>query len=304
MRAYGLSLARRFLTAMFMVLALTATVSVPVVAAHGEHSGKPSIGQVKVVGWDDGKTHYGYTLSRTWIPAGLTRFTFINAGTQDHEAVFFKLNKGVTEDQLIATLEKNDIAALFQIASAAGGVASLEKGFSGSVILNMAPGHYVITCFDANAQGIPHFALGMHKSFYVTGSGHDSQSWDRDDGIGHTDGVVTLKDFSITLPKAITHSRPLLLKVSNLGPQTHQMQLLRVTGNYTISQVKSCLANLETCQIPTQDYGGMNALAPHTAGWVELHLPKGLYVAICFVPDVNSGAPHAALGMYTVFQVR
>jgi hypothetical protein len=37
--------------------------------------------------------------------------------------------------------------------------------------------------------------------------------------------------------------------------------------------------------------------------FMELVLAAGEYVALCFVPDVETGAPHAALGMVMPFVV-
>ncbi|MBA2759415.1 MAG: hypothetical protein H0U38_06960 [Chloroflexia bacterium] len=40
-----------------------------------------------------------------------------------------------------------------------------------------------------------------------------------------------------------------------------------------------------------------------TTMWMPLTLEPGTYVGICFVPDPETGLPHAAMGMYIVFTV-
>ncbi len=40
-----------------------------------------------------------------------------------------------------------------------------------------------------------------------------------------------------------------------------------------------------------------------TTMWMPLTLEPGTYAGLCFIPDQESGMPHAAMGMYTVFTV-
>ncbi len=37
--------------------------------------------------------------------------------------------------------------------------------------------------------------------------------------------------------------------------------------------------------------------------WMSLTLEAGTYSALCFCPDEETGMPHVAMGMYTVFTV-
>ena len=50
----------------------------------------------------------------------------------------------------------------------------------------------------------------------------------------------------------------------------------------------------------------MAGVAPISADqtvFVELNLEPGNYVAVCFMPDRETGMPHALKGMFVVFQV-
>ena len=44
-------------------------------------------------------------------------------------------------------------------------------------------------------------------------------------------------------------------------------------------------------------------MSPGNTVWAVLDLEPGDYIAICFVPDAESGAPHAMLGMIAPFTV-
>jgi hypothetical protein len=152
-------------------------------------------------------------------------------------------------------------------------------------------------------DNIPHFLKGMHLLFTVSGSatrGHDLQDAGQ---LRHPDGVVTLRDFSFTIPTAMTRAGFHLIEVLNHGPQTHQMQLFKVRKGHTLKEVAACLQSMK-CQPPVDDAGGTDALEPGGIGWMELNLRPGTYIAICLVPDLKTQKPHAALGMVAPFTVR
>jgi hypothetical protein len=52
-----------------------------------------------------------------------------------------------------------------------------------------------------------------------------------------------------------------------------------------------------------QDVGGVAPISKDQSVSIELNLEPGAYVAICFMPDKETGMPHALKGMVTVFEV-
>ncbi|CAA9574551.1 MAG: hypothetical protein AVDCRST_MAG33-2895 [uncultured Thermomicrobiales bacterium] len=44
-------------------------------------------------------------------------------------------------------------------------------------------------------------------------------------------------------------------------------------------------------------------LSTGQTNWVAIDLEPGYYVALCFITDPESGAPHAMLGMIELFEV-
>lgn len=54
---------------------------------------------------------------------------------------------------------------------------------------------------------------------------------------------------------------------------------------------------------PFANIGGVAPMNPGFTNFLPLELTAGEYVAICFVPDTETGAPHAALGMVMPFVV-
>lgn len=296
------ALVRRVVISLLALVSMVGIYSIPAAQAHGAdpHS-------ITIVAHDDG-THFSYTFSHTELAAGLVNIRFENRGTQGHMATFAKLKAGVTETQFISVLATSfgpggaGIGPVLKIATPAGGADSLLPGAHQDVIEHLTPGHYVVICLDTTPQGVPHFLLGMHKSFFVEGR-DDSAAGVR--GV-HTDGTVIQFDFGFKLPRVIREDRRLVLKVHNTSTiQSHEMQILKLPNGMTREQFGACLQgqNLPICQQPITDAGGLGAQGPGMSSWIIIHLKPGTYGVVCFVPDVNTGTPHAFLGMFDVFTV-
>jgi hypothetical protein len=54
---------------------------------------------------------------------------------------------------------------------------------------------------------------------------------------------------------------------------------------------------------PADPFAGIQAMGPGGTGWFSMDLTPGTYVALCFVPDDETGQPHAAMGMVKFFNV-
>jgi hypothetical protein len=135
----------------------------------------------------------------------------------------------------------------------------------------------------------------MYKFFDVNSSSTPAQVSDPT-----AQGEVLLKDLSIELPNQLK-AGPALLKVTNQGPQPHELTLLKLAPG---KSAQDALAFLEkpAGAPPFADAGGMGALASGMSGWIKLNLTTGNYVALCFVPD-PTGKPHFAMGMISSFSV-
>lgn len=275
---------------------------------------------VNIAAHDNGSatSFRGWFSMATRVPTGLVELRFTNRGSQNHMAQLFRLDPGVSENTLIQRLTplftshdpKVTVSALhatLSIASAAGGADSIPPGTSQTVIERLTAGHYVVVCFDSTANGTVHFLLGMHRSFWAT-----ADAWapvDRDErlvnGVPQANGTVQEFDHHITVPHVISQHEPLLLKIK-VRDQTHEFQLLRVPSGTTANQLLQCFTGPQSaCPLkgPPTDAGGAASIAPGSTHWVELHLAPGTYAALCFVPDIKTGMPHAFMGMITVFTV-
>src|SRR5215211_6126318 len=110
---------------------------------------------------------------------------------------------------------------------------------------------------------------------------------------------------------------PQLLKVANVGAQPHFMVLVQPNEPVTKEQV-GMLLEAEMAGTPTADAAAAAGISnPDEWGfaayagtismgateWIAADLEAGTYVLVCFVPDIESGMPHAYLGMVDVVTV-
>jgi hypothetical protein len=101
-------------------------------------------------------------------------------------------------------------------------------------------------------------------------------------------------------------------KISNTGKQPHFMDLIKLPDGTTQQQLTDAI-NAEMSGTPVAggldvsqivDLGGTSTVSPGQSMWASFDLAPGTYGAVCFFPDIQSGAPHAALGMAVVFTVQ
>src|SRR5215208_6105006 len=105
---------------------------------------------------------------------------------------------------------------------------------------------------------------------------------------------------------------PQLLKVANVGAQPHFMVMIQPNEPVTKEQVRMLL-EAEMAGTPTADaaaaagvsnpdewefaeYAGTISMG--ASEWIATDLEPGTYILVCFVPDIESGMPHAFLGMH------
>jgi hypothetical protein len=95
------------------------------------------------------------------IEAGRTTFTLDNQGQEAHVLVVFKLAEGATLDQAMQSESGEGIDASWSSDIAA-------RGEKEALTFDVEPGHYGMICFIPDANGQPHFMLGMQKEITVS----------------------------------------------------------------------------------------------------------------------------------------
>ena len=237
------------------------------------------------------------------VPAGPVELTFVNQGTQVHQAQLFHLNPGVTPDQFIAALTAGGPASTRTLAAPWGGADETAPHQPAvHVIVVMAPGTYVVACLVRGPDGMFHYQMGMVGSFTVAGSNSGAPA-------AYTppdDGTVTEVEMSITLPAAISQVGRHTFKVVNAGTTVHALDILQLAPGKTAQDVETYLNEASPSGPPPFVLlGGVGGMHPGLGGtqWLLTNLTPGNYVAACMVVDPVSHKAHAAMGMLTGFTV-
>jgi hypothetical protein len=245
------------------------------------------------------------------IPAGFTRLTMRNGGAEDHHAMFMRVNDDASLADLEAALTGPDIGAILAVSSSLGGPV-VGPGQQASVVADLEPGQYMVICLVPDAEGMPHYVMGMQAPLEVT---------EADDGppAPAADLTVELVDFGFVMESMELSPGQHIWEAPNVGEQLHELVVLRLAAGVTLEQLQPMLEAMESPATPAGEaaasppamtgpppftvIGGVAPMNPGHTNWALLDLEPGEYVAICFVPDPESGLPHFALGMLMPFTV-
>lgn len=198
------------------------------------------------------------------------KIVFHNEGSRPYEAKFARLNDGMTMGDVQQAMPKGE-EEVFKVITLAGEIPRTGAGQTGSLTVRFAPGHYLVVD--------PRFAAkGMVRPFEVNAT---DETVDEPDA----DAEVLLTDFAIDMPDELP-AETLTVQVTNNGGQTHEVAFLRDGDKLT------------------RDTPAVLPFNPGTTIWQEISLEPGVYLAVCYFPDSETGKPHIALGMETTFEVK
>jgi hypothetical protein len=246
------------------------------------------------------------------ISGGLTRLTLRNDGAVDHHAMFMRLNEGSTLAELEETLTQPDPAPIFAVAQSLGGP-EVGAGRQATVIAALPLGQYMVICVIPEADGTPHYMMGMQAPLEVVEPTIRAVP-------PTADMTVELVDFAFEMPSMRVAPGPQIWEVPNVGEQVHELVIFQLAPGVTFEQAQAIFSALpEPGATPAADaamasppaaglppftlVGGVAPMNPGYTNWAVLDLDAGDYIAICFVPDPATGMPHFALGMIMPFNV-
>jgi len=227
------------------------------------------------------------------LEAGPAAITFVNAGQEEHHAIFLRLNDGVSAEQLTAALPEGP-AAVLRLTTIHGGAQTAPPGTSQHATLDLSAGHYVFLCFVQGEDGVPHAAKGMMHALDVTAGAAQASS-------PKADVAVSLQDFSFGMSVPPT-AGPQTWEIINRGPQPHELALYTLAPGKTFDDVAAYVQNPNGPR-PVTRVSGVELLTEGERAWIDLDLAAGGYVLVCTIPDPASGKEHVDLGMLATFTV-
>ncbi len=229
------------------------------------------------------------------LEAGYTTVTMVNESDQSYELTLVRLRDGVTSEQFeeaVAAAEDGtgeSIRAFMEVAEFHGGLGAVPPNVSASVGLVLIEGRYM--AFSENYEG----GVEAVAEFDVAGS-NGAEMPDADLRVG-------MRDFAFDLADEIPAGEQ-LWRIVNDGEQLHHVMVFPIEPGTTLEEVADSLAAPgEPAFVIGPPVVTSGAVGIGVFNDVMVDLAAGSYGAICFVPDAETGMPHAALGMFDVFTV-
>ncbi len=216
--------------------------------------------------------------------------------------------EGLSEDELVfQALEagRNDMPQ--EGWTYLGGTNTDDPGGSVSFIIDLEPGDYHLAAsyYEPNADSE---AMSV-VPFTVTEA--DTTA----DAVAEPPATVNLEETDdlqyIVTPETL-ESGPQLWKIENTGTEmAHHVVMMRVPDGATAPEIITEFNGMMAGTPPAGDsifaqgiWVGYAALQSGGATtWSEFNLKPATYAVICFIMDHETGRPHAADGMVTVFTV-
>lgn len=300
----------RFVLALAMVFSLLAA-SVAGIAA--QSTPEAAGGQLADLGYPEvviTVTEAGFEVPDE-VPAGTVLLTLVNQAPFPSGFSLIQLPEGVSMADLMppppaSPVEGASPAAeggpegpglppVLYEATWAGG-AGAGPGQTGQAVVTLTAGEWII---DAGPEaGFPPAILN------VTG--------DAEGSIEAPEGAVTveLDNFQIVLPEQLP-AGPQIWHATNIADQPHEVFVTRTPERLTVDEAMTLLQMDPTAEpdpsLPNpeefEDVGFVAPISQDQSVLVSMNLEPGHYVAVCFMPEKESGAPHAFEGMVTIFSV-
>ncbi|HEU5433983.1 MAG TPA: hypothetical protein VFU81_20100 [Thermomicrobiales bacterium] len=244
-------------------------------------------------------TDQAYELSAPQVPAGLVLMTVVNNSKDATGAAILGPPEGATMQDLqnMAATPAPDQGFppfLYQ-ARILGGPGEVPPGGSAQAVVNIPAGDWAV------------FGEGNQPPSMLTATGGTPTAQTEPTA----SVTVTEMEFSFLGLDGPVPAGPQVWKVVNNGKQPHMLVLGKVPAGTTLDQIMAVVA-LPGNATPApgmlqesdfQPVGGVLLQSTGTTVWPALDLAPGRYVALCFVTDPATGAPHAMEGMVTLFDV-
>jgi plastocyanin len=228
------------------------------------------------------------------VPAGLVTVHLTNQGKDLHHAQLVKLEDGKTIDDVAKALRNPGPPPSW--IKFVGGPNAVPPGGQANATQVLKPGRYAYLCFVFGADGVIHAAKGMMRPFEVTGAAPAKAE------LPPADVTITLSDYAFEPSRPLTAGRH-TIRVNNVGPQPHELALLRLAPGKTVEDFAIWAEGGMKGPPPAEPIGGVVFLDKGGSGTFNADLTPGEYGLICFVPDAKDGKPHLAHGMMQTITV-
>lgn len=240
------------------------------------------------------------------VSAGWTNFHLINDGPAIHHMQFVRVDSGKTMQDVVTAMDaviagKAPPPAWLTII--AGPNAPNPGGSESDAMVNLAAGNYALLCLVDIPGHVAHFDKGMVRPLKVTAASGTPAAEPT------ADITLTLADYKFETTGPLTTAGTHTFKVTNAGPQVHEVEIIRFSPGKTMKDLGEFMAaamgpNPPAGPPPADLIGGLSAGQPKQVAYFTANLTPGKYAMLCFISDAKDGKPHMEHGMVREFEVK
>lgn len=252
-------------------------------------------------------------LAPSEIAAGPTVMIVENEEDGPGHAFVFRVPDDITDAELARSLSGGTIIEStpdwFWTADFLGNADRATTERPAVALVGMEPGRYVV--------GDPYRPTTEFAHFNVPGPALSEEK------LPDADLSIELFEMSFSLPDEL-ESGSQLWEVENTGAMLHEIAIFPVPESATPEQVQEAISAELSAEFggdPAEARATIDALGGEWIGWssdlvagvgvlspqaatlAQIDLASGMYGAVCYIPEPNSGMPHLMLGMTKVFEV-
>lgn len=208
-----------------------------------------------------------------------------------------RLPEGVTPEQVLEDVQSDTSSEpSWYLDTYWGGGFPILNGTTAWGILDFTPGEWVVTTLRGSTLPV---------AFEVTGE------FPAD--VAEPDANVVLDmfemDFRVESGEFVAGEN--LVTIGNSGDQTHFVDMLKVPDGTTEEQVELLFKSFMTgtpepdaLQVDDSVMGVyIPEQSPGVSQTIQMNIEAGTYLFTCWVPDPETGAPHAMLGMHELVTI-
>jgi hypothetical protein len=185
----------------------------------------------------------------------------------------------------------------------AGGTGAFPAGQTAQIVVELTPGEWIAWADDPAAPQAP-VALTVTDGAGATPAAGAEPA---------ADATVTMYEYDFTVEGELAPG-PQVIAVTNVGAQPHHMFMARTPGAGHRGADRADPGARDAGRhagpgpgLPNPDeflpVAYVSTLSNGVTAWIPVNLEQGTYVMVCFVPDIETGMPHAFEGMYQVVEV-
>ncbi|MEA3245619.1 MAG: hypothetical protein U9Q74_05630 [Gemmatimonadota bacterium] len=228
---------------------------------------------------------YAFTMSAP-VRAGLVIVRLLNQGHEMHHLELSPVPESLSLRRYYELATGGQPSPLIHDV---GGPNLTAPGDSSEVLIRLAPGRYILTCWVNATDGKPHIMRGMMREIRLG---------ERTESPPPPTPTVTISasDYSFALQgrlRAGTNH----VRFENRGPQEHDIQFVRLSPDQTGASIREWARKGGLGGPPSVAAGGSTGIDKGKQVWFTVTLRPGRYAVFCFVPDVHDGKMHLLHGM-------